>query len=84
MQGVSGTPFSVKDLGGASPTDRAKKYLEILGVNFPAQSYDWKEITTYREIRNRIMHEGGALPDSGDLVDYAEKNSSFHLRANVN
>ena len=73
VQSFSGSPFSVKDLGGASSTDRAKKYLETLGVNFPAQGYDWKEITTYREIRNRIMHEGGSLPESGDIVDYAEK-----------
>ena len=54
-----GSPFSVKDLGSFPPTDRAKTYLQKLGVPFPADTAKWQEITDYREVRNKIMHEGG-------------------------
>lgn len=66
----SRTPFSVKDIGGASPVDRAKKYLETLGMNFPADGSDWQEVVKYRQIRNLLMHEGGSLPPSSSLLDY--------------
>ena len=50
----SGSPFSVGDLGSFSFTDRAKRYLQRLGVEFPADPARWQEITRYREIRNKI------------------------------
>ena len=67
----SGSPFSVRDLGSSSPIDRAKTYLQKLGVAFPADTADWQEVTRYREIRNKIMHEGGELPTTGDVTDFA-------------
>ena len=66
----SGSRFSVKDMGGSSPIDQSKKYLERLGLDFPAGGSDWKEIVRYRQIRNLVMHGGGSLPDRGDLLDY--------------
>lgn len=73
----SGSPFSVKDLGSFSPTDRAKTYLKKLGIEFPADSQEWQEITKYREIRNKIMHEGADLPDEGPLTDFARAKQIF-------
>ncbi len=67
-----GSPFSVRDLGSSSPTDRAKTYLQKLGVPFPAETAEWQEITKYREIRNTIMHEGGDLPLEGHVTDFAK------------
>ena len=67
-----GSPFSVRDLGSSSYTDRAKMYLKKLGVAFPADTTEWQEITRYREIRNKIMHEGGVLPPEGDITDFAK------------
>ena len=67
----SGSPFSVRDLGSSSPIDRAKLYLQRLGVAFPADTQEWHEVTRYREIRNKIMHEGGELPSTGDITDFA-------------
>ena len=64
----SGSRFSVRDLRSSSPTDRAKTYLQRLGVAFPADTEEWHEITRNREIRNKIMHEGGDLPSTGVLA----------------
>ena len=67
-----GSPFSVRDLGSSSPTDRAKMYLQKLGVAFLADTKEWQEITKYREIRNKIMHEGRVLPPEGHVTDFAK------------
>ena len=73
-QGKTHNPFSVDDLGSRSPTERVKRYLTKLGIEFPANSQMWKEITKYRELRNRIMHEGGRLRDSEELTEYARSH----------
>ena len=70
-QAAMGSPFSVDDLGRSAVLDRSKKYLTKLGVDFPAQDSDWKEIRNYADIRNRLMHEGGNLPKNGNLTAYA-------------
>ena len=72
VQRHSGSPFSVRDLGSSSPTNGAKLYLRKLGVEFPAGTPDWNEITKYRGIRNKIMHEGGGLPPQGHITDFAK------------
>ena len=67
-----GSPFSVRDLRSSSPTARAKKYLRKLGVEFPAETPKWQEITKYRQIRNKITHEGGILPPQEQIEDFAK------------
>lgn len=67
-----GNSSSVKDIRSSSPTDRAKKYLRKLGVEFPAETSEWQEITDYRKIRNTIAHEGGVLPPEGDIAAFAK------------
>lgn len=79
-QRSSGSPFSVRDLASSSPTDRAKTYLLRLGVAFPADTAEWQEITRYREIRNKIVHEGGVLPPAGDITDFAKTKRISTLR----
>ncbi len=69
----SKNPFSVKDLKSSSATDNAKEYLRKLGVGFPSGTSTWEEITKYRTIRNKIMHEGGSLPRRGSITDYAKQ-----------
>ena len=54
------SPFSVDDLKH-SPLERAKQYLTILGVHFPSDTLAWRQIRTYQEIRNKLMHEGGSV-----------------------
>lgn len=73
----SGSPFSVTDLRSSSPTENAKKYLKKLGIEFPADSEEWQKITKYRQIRNKIMHEGARLRaniDENNLIKFAKGN----------
>ena len=70
-QTAMGSPFSVDDIRSQSILDRSKSYLTRLGVCFPAQDSDWQVIKKYREIRNKLMHEGGLLSESGELTAYA-------------
>ena len=81
VQRDSGSPFSVKDLGSSSPTNRAKTYLHKLGVLFPTDGSEWQDITSYREIRNKIMHEGGELPLHGHVTDFAKAKQIVSPRA---
>ena len=73
-QQVAGNPFSADDIRGRNRIDSARRYLEALGIKFPVQGAEWQGITSYQEIRNKIMHEGAALPESGNLVEYANKH----------
>lgn len=59
----SSSKFSVSHLGGSSSTEKAKKYLEILEVDFPSGGSEWKRVTLLREIRNRILHNRAILFD---------------------
>ena len=70
-QTAMGSPFSMEDIRSGPVLDRAKTYLTKLGVDFPAQDSDWQVIRYYAEIRNKLMHEGGLLPESGSLTEYA-------------
>ena len=88
----SRSPFSVGHLRGGSPTDLAKMYLQILEVDFPSGGDDWTRITWLREIRNKIIHNGGILldhknkyktvkyaVDSGIVVDRLIRNEGEHI-----
>ena len=75
VRNSSGNPFTVRDMSGGSPTDRAKKYLETLGVEFPSSGSEWKEVTTLRDIRNNLMHNGGVLLPTGETTKYAKEQN---------
>ena len=77
----SGSPFSPKDLRSSSPVDRARTYLRTLGVPFRVDTSAWRQITIYREIRNKIMHEGGALPLDGHVTEFAKVEQIVSTRA---
>lgn len=64
---------SVDDLLGGSRMDKADKYLSGLGIPFPSETNTWKEIKNYRDMRNRIMHEGGRIRRNEDLYTYADR-----------
>ena len=66
-------PFSVNDLK-YSLTNRVKSYLKKLGVPFPDNAPEWKDIIKYQEIRNKIMHEGGNVSCEWAHLKYAECN----------
>ena len=70
---VSGNPFSVKDFGGRNYCDSAKTYLKKLGVAFPTDSDEWRDFTTYRKLRNCLLHQGGSLAGRRDIVDYTKE-----------
>ena len=79
-EGNSGSPFSERDLRSSSSTERAKTYLTKLGIEFPSDSQEWQNITRYREIRNKIMHNGGGFDveeDEGDLARFARQKRIF-------
>ena len=67
---LSGNPISVSDWGNFS-MDRAKRYLELLGVDVPASSVGWKEAKDIQKVRNAIVHGGGILKPESDVVGYA-------------
>ena len=67
---LSGNPISVSDWGNFS-MDRAKRYLEKLGVDVPASSVGWKEVKDIQKVRNAIVHGGGILKRESDVVGYA-------------
>lgn len=67
---LSGNPISVSDWGNFS-MDRAKRYLEKLGVDVPASSVGWKEVKDIQKVRNAIVHGGGILKPESDVVGYA-------------
>lgn len=72
----SSNPSSVCDLRSRSPTDRAKTCLTTLGIEFPSDSDEWQNINRYREIRNKIMHNGARLGVEiveGDLARFARQ-----------
>ena len=68
------TPFSVKDFRGNNYLQNVKRYLSRLGVDFAAESPEWKQATNYRSIRNKIMHEGSALGENDDILRFAKEN----------
>ena len=67
---LSGNPISVSDWGNFS-MDRAKRYLEKLGVDVPTSSVGWKEVKDIQKVRNAIVHGGGILKPESDVVGYA-------------
>ena len=69
----SNSGSSVDNEGSGSRMDRADKYLSGLGIPFPRETNLWKEIKNYRDMRNRIMHEGGRIRSNEDLYGYATK-----------
>ena len=73
-QGDVNIPFSVRDLGGRDYMTNAKKYLKKLEVAFPADSDEWSKTTKYREVRNKIMHQGGILAETEGIIGFAKKN----------
>ena len=66
-------PIPVELLSSRNSVDNAKKYLEVLGIEFPSGASEWQEIRRYREIRNKIMHQGATLSEGNDLLAYAEE-----------
>ena len=49
-------------VSGRDRISSAKKYLVRFGIEFPSHRPEWGEMKLYREIRNKIMHEGATLP----------------------
>ena len=69
-------PFSVKDFGRRDYMNNVKNYLKKLDVNFPAGP-EWKEATDYRKIRNKIVHEGGALGENDNQITKVAKQNGI-------
>lgn len=67
-------PFSVKDFGGRDHMGNVKRYLKKVGVAFPADTFEWKQATEYRTIRNKVMHEGGMLGENDGIIGFANEN----------
>ena len=51
----------------------AKDYLKGLGVKFPANTPEWREIDNYRLIRNKIAHAAGLLDPDKESDDKDKK-----------
>ena len=50
----------------------AAKHLTKLGIAFPIDTPEWKNINRYRAIRNKIVHEGGVVSKEWNHFDYAK------------
>ncbi len=71
-QRKSSNPIGITDLGEFS-LRRAKLYLNKLGVEVPTQGVEWNDSKRFYRLRNAIVHKGGFIPASGDLVDFARQ-----------
>ena len=71
------SPFSVKDLGQRDYLKKAEVYLKRLGVDFPAGTLEWTQATDYQKIRNKIMHEGGALGENDNYITTVAKQNGI-------
>lgn len=61
----------------------SKCFLEKLGIQFPRRSLEWEEIQNqYREIRNKLMHAGGAVSSEWGNWKYAEKEGILDHNTN--
>ena len=59
----------------------AEKYLVRLGIEFPSQRPEWEEIERYKEIRNKIMHEGARIPEGNRrLLTYVREKQVVSTR----
>ena len=75
----SGSPSSVEDLRSPPSIKEAKTYLKGLGIEFPSDSQEWQNITTYQKIRNQIMHKGARLAGVEEHVaEFAMKKDISH------
>lgn len=55
-------------VSGRNRISSTKEYLERLGIRFPSHRPEWEEIERYKEIRNKIMHEGATFPEGNRLL----------------
>jgi hypothetical protein len=59
--------LSLSDIAGGSVMDKARTYFtKVLGVYFPSDTPEWREIQNYRRLRNCIVHSRGTLKDDHD------------------
>ena len=65
---------SVQDSGNRDYMNSAKEYLKKLGMGFPSGTFEWKQATDYRKIRNKIMHAGSGLGEKDKVIPIAKAN----------
>ena len=70
---LSRNPIGVTDLGQFS-MQKAKLYLDRLGVEVPAASAEWRDANIFQQIRNRIVHQGGFVDPTSNVADYARNH----------
>ena len=54
--------------------DKARTYLDKLGVQVPTGNTDWNDVKRCDRIRNRVVHEGALIKSTDDAADYARRN----------
>ena len=69
----SGNPIAITDLGRFD-MDKARTYLDKLGVQVPTGNTDWNDVKRCDRIRNRVVHEGALIKSTDDAADYARRN----------
>ena len=69
----SGNPIAITDLGRFD-MDKARTYLDKLGVQVPTGNTDWNDVKRCYRIRNRVVHEGALIKSTDDAADYARRN----------
>ena len=74
-------PFSVTEIKG-SFTDRFKKYLKKLDISLTTDTGEWGDIKRYQAMRNKIMHEGGAVDANWPHFVHAKKVGILDWNAN--
>ena len=65
--------FSVNDMGGRSHLGRAKTYMVRLGVSFPSDTQEWRDIKIYNRIRNAIVHNGAIVSPNWTDIDFTRR-----------
>ncbi len=79
--------LKLSDLAGQSPIHKARTFItKVLGVDFPSDSQEWKDVQSYRLLRNCIVHSQGRIDEMADARDqkalaaYIEQENSLSIR----
>ena len=74
--------LELSDISGSGITRARTYFSKVLGVSFPADGVEWKEIKHYRSLRNCFVHSRGRLDrrqDEKSLRKYVESKRSLRI-----
>ena len=73
--------LSIDDLNGNNYISKSKRYLEkVVNLNLESLNSDWKEITNFQKIRNKIVHNNGRFnPKEKETINELSKMGGIEI-----